>query len=474
MSWGPGRIWRVRVLRTVVPAILTAVVLATPVAAAPAGHSGSPGAPGVGDPYFPDAGNGGYDVKHYDLDLAWEPASGRLDGTATIEAKATQKLSSFNLDLRVLAVTSVRVDGRPATVSQAGQELTITPPKPLQSKRTFTVEVVYGGVPETVIDPDGAVDGWIPTDDGVFVANEPQGAPSWFPVNDHPTDKATYTVSMTVPDGLTAVGNGLLSEQSSADGQSTFVWDEKRPMASYLSTITIGNFEVTESVTPDGIPIYNAVDPREAEASAPVLARIPEILAYQQSVFGKYPFENAGSIVDQAPQVGYALETQTKPVYDGAPSLSTVVHELAHQWYGDSVSPESWVDIWLNEGFAVYAEWLWNEYDGGPTTQAQFDASYATPAEETDFWNPPPGNPGSGAEIFAGSIYERGAMALQALRVKIGDEPFFRLLRSWATQNRYGNVSTSDLIKLAERVSHQQLDDFFTTWLYTEGKPVTW
>jgi aminopeptidase N len=466
---------RIRAGAIVVAVALAATVAATPpvVAAAASPVAPTAGAPGAGDPYFPDAGNGGYDVADYALDLSYDPASKRLDGTAVIRATATQSLSRFDLDLRTLAVGAVSVNGRPASFRRTGQELVITPARPLRRGLPFLVAVRYGGVPETVIDPDDSLDGWIPTDDGAIVVNEPQGAPSWFPVSDHPSDKATYTIRMTVPAGLTAVGNGRLLAQYTRGGKATFVWRESRPMSSYLATITLGRFDVTRSRTSDGIPVYVAIDPREAAAQAN-LARIPEIIAFEQSVFGRYPFETVGGIVDHAGFVGYSLESQTKPNFDRAPSLSTVVHELAHQWFGDSVTPARWQDIWLNEGFATYAEWLWAEHSGGSTAQQAFDGLYATPASETDFWNPPSGDPGGPANLFTGSVYDRGAMTLQALRVKIGDRAFFRLLRTWVERHRYGNVATADLITLAEHVSGQHLGHFFTVWLYTAGKPTSW
>jgi aminopeptidase N len=244
-------------------------------------------------------------------------------------------------------------------------------------------------------------------------------------------------------------------------------------MSSYLSTITLGKFTVTTGRTADGIPVYTAVDPQEAAAQATV-ARIPEIIAFEQSVFGRYPFETVGAIVDHARFVGYALESQTKPNFDRAPRVGTLVHELAHQWFGDAVTPERWQDIWLNEGFATYAEWLWSEHTGGDTAQQNFDADYATPATETDFWNPPSGDPGGPENLFTGSVYDRGAMTLQALRVKIGDRAFLRLLPTWVQRNRYGNADTADFIALAERISGQHLGHFFQVWLYTPGKPTSW
>jgi aminopeptidase N len=461
---------RIRAGATLLVGVLMLTASASPAVAAGA----TIGAPGIGDPYFPDAGNGGYDVVHYGLDLDYDPATRRLDGTAVIAATATAALARFDLDLRApLAVRQVSVNGRPAAYGRSGQELVVTPARPLRRGLPFLVVVRYGGVPEPVIDPDGSLDGWIPTDDGAFVVNEPQGAPSWYPVNDHPTDKATYTVRMTVPAGLTAVGNGALVGQHTRGGRSTFVWQESRPMASYLATITLGQFDVTRSRTADGIPVYVAIDPRQAVAAAN-MSRIPEVIAFQQSIFGRYPFETVGGIVDHAAFVGYALESQTKPNYNRAPSVRLIVHELAHQWYGNSVTLTRWQDIWLNEGFATYAEWLWSEHTGGTTAQQTFDELYATPASDADFWNPPSGDPGGPEHLFTGSVYDRGALTLHALRGKIGDPAFYRLLRAWADRHRHGNVSTADLIALAGRLAGRDLRPFFQVWLYTPGKPTSW
>jgi aminopeptidase N len=450
--------------------MLAAVPAAGTAAAAPARPS--PGAPGIGDPYFPLAGNGGYDVRSYVLDLRYDPATRRLDGTAAILATATQALSRFDLDLRDLAVSSVTVNGRRAAWTRSGQELVITPDRALGQHRPFLTVVRYGGVPGPVTDPDGSIEGWVPTDDGAFVVNEPQGSPAWFPANDHPTDKATFTVRMTVPAGITAVGNGRLLAQTTRHGRTTFVWHEDNPMATYLSTITLGRFQVHRDRV-QGLPVYVALDPREAAEAKPVTDRIPEIVRWGTSLFGPYPFDVVGAIVDRAPEVGYALESQTKPNFDEAPSLSTMVHEIAHQWYGNSVTLSRWKDIWLNEGFATYAEWLWSEHTGDRSAQEIFDAEYARPATSA-FWQQPAGDPGGPENLFNSPSYDRGAMTLHVLRVRIGDRAFFRLLRAWAQRYRYDNVSTPDLVALAERISGQDLDRLFAVWLYRPGKPTSW
>jgi aminopeptidase N len=428
------------------------------------------GTSGVGDPYFPLAGNGGYHVDHYDLTLRYDPSSRHLAGRAVLTARATQRLTRFDLDLHGLKVTGLTVDRTRAEHRRDGQELVVTPRRALRKGERFRATVTYSGTPGPVTDPDGSLDGWIPTDDGAFVAAEPQGAMTWFPANNHPTDKSSYDFTLTVPEGRTAVANGVLLGKRTAHGETTFRWRQSEPMAAYLATATIGTFQVEQYTTADGIKVYNAVDPREATAAAPVLKQLPSVLEWESRLFGRYPYRAAGSIVDRAPQVGYALETQTRPVYDRAPELSTLVHESAHQWFGDSVSLTSWKDIWLNEGFAVYTEWLYAEQHGGDSAQRTFDTLYARPASD-DLWAFPPGDPGSGAHIFGAPVYTRGAMTLHALRTAVGDPTFFRILRAWASAHRHGNGTTAQFERLAEQESGRELGRLFDTWLYARGKP---
>jgi aminopeptidase N len=432
----------------------------------------TPGAAGLGDPFFPNAGNGGYDVSHYDLTLDYTPSGNQLAGTAVITATATQNLSSFNLDLRGFEISRLLVDGRAAAFARAGvHELVITPTPGIRSGQTFTVTIDYAGTPAVVTDPDGSIEGWVPTNDGAFVVNEPQGSPAWYPVNDNPRDKATYDFSVTVPAGLTVMANGVLRSNATANGKTTWVWSETDPMAPYLSTATLGRFDLDISSV-DGIPSYVAVDPTLSTGN--VLRKLPEIVRFYVSIYGPYPFNAVGSVVDDAKVVGYSLETQTKPMYDRMPDELTLAHELSHMWYGDSVTLTEWPDIWLHEGFATWSEWIWSEYSGNKTAQKYFDNLYNTPAQNIVFWTPPPAVPGSPVFLFNGTIYYRGAMTLQALRQKVGDLEFFALMRAWATQNRYGNVSTPQFIALAEQVTGQDLDNFFDVWLYQPEKPVSW
>ncbi|MEN3609055.1 M1 family aminopeptidase [Plantactinospora sp. ZYX-F-223] len=678
---------------TLVISTALAVVLAPTPAGAMAAAQGtfSPGAAGAGDPYLPLDGNGGYDVQHYRLEIGYTPATDVLTGVATITSVARQNLSAFNLDLDGLTVRSVTVGGHSARWSRDGGELTVTPAWGVARNATFTTVVRYDGVPQTIDDPAIGTSGFVHTADGMVVAGQPHVAATWFPVNDHPSDKASYTIRITVPDGLTAVSNGVLTGRSSRDGRTTWSWDARQPMASYLATATVGRFDL-RAYERDGIRYWDAVDseltgpvvrPRTgdrllysrsgapgykrlsrtidvpadgaqlsfwasldtpdpgfffveahtvgsddwttlpdadgyardyagsmcdsipgthpflahylsvgpdgtcapsgttgrwfaqssfnygseygrwtvdlaayagkrvevslsyvtkapgpaddttertgvylddltvstgagntsfeadgdvldgwttpgAPAGSPAnpntwaattvdglpsagsvidraLGRQPEIIEFLADAFGPYPFPTAGAIVDKAP-LGFALETQTRPVYSPdffayqSQADSVVVHELAHQWFGDALTVRQWRDIWLNEGFATYAEWLWEEHDGGSTPQETFDYYYREFPAESPSWQLKIGDPGA-AELLSPVVYSRGAMTLQALRVTVGDAAFFDILRTWTASRAGGTVSTDEFIALAEQISGKSLDEFFAAWLYSTTKP---
>ncbi|MGW6021687.1 M1 family metallopeptidase [Streptomyces sp. NPDC055099] len=451
-------------------ALATAAASFCLIAAAPAPH---PGSPGVGDPYFPLLGNGGFDVRHYGLDVGYNPDTDRLDGRTTITARATQNLSSFHLDLQKLEVTRIEVNGRRAKFTRDGDEIRISPRDHLRKHKTFTVIVTYGGVPEPLSGPIvfGSDYGWMKTTDGVFVACEPNAASTWFPASDHPSDKAAFDIRIKAPRGLTGVSNGRLVDRYTKGGQTVAHWRESKPMATYLATATIGKFDVKKGRTPGGTPIYVAIDPvLENSNNVDVYGVTAEVTDYWSKIFGPYPFEETGAIVDDMPQAGFSLETQTKPVYSAIRSESTIAHEVAHQWFGDSVTPAKWNDIWLNEGFATYSQWLWSEHKGTQTAREAFLAGYNSRPADAPFWQIVVGDPQRDT-MFASAVYQRGAMTLQVLRERIGDKAFFKLLPAWAAQQRYSNATTAEFIRLAEKISGKQLDALFETWLFTKGKP---
>ncbi|MFD5974832.1 M1 family metallopeptidase [Streptomyces bacillaris] len=470
------------------------------------GVEGTPGAAGLRDPYFPGLGNGGYDVTHYSLKLDIGPSADdkrrpadekrpaddkrgpadgtsspsaqpsdrpadRLRGTATITARATQDLSAFHLDLAGLDVESATVEGRPAAVNRAGKELIIRPGSAVEDRlrkgRTFTTVVRYSGSPQTITDPDGSKEGWLRTADGAVALGEPTGSMAWFPGNHHPSDKATYDIEVTVPDPLTAVSNGELISRRTEDGRTTYHWRTAEPMASYLATLAVGRFSTHQSATPDGIRLFTAVDPESEAASEEVLDGIPAVLAWSAEKFGPYPFTSAGAIVERTGDAEYALETQNRPVFPGPPDTALLVHELAHQWFGNSVTPKSWRDMWLNEGFATYAEWLWAaDHDDVPVEES-FDEAY----EDGANWAFPPAGPPSAADISEAPVYGRGAMVVHRLRLAIDDEAFFDLVRGWTETHRHGNASTDDFTAYVEEETGEDLTELWDDWLYGESRP---
>ncbi|WBB79241.1 M1 family metallopeptidase [Micromonospora sp. WMMD882] len=433
----------------------------------------SPGQPGVGDPYFPTYGNGGYDVREYAVKVRYDPASDLLSGVVGLRATATADLSRFNLDLAGLTVRAVTVDGEPATHARDGDELTVTPAAGLPAGNGFAVEIRYDGKPTPLDNALLGAGGFRHTPDGAVALGQPESASSWFPVNDHPSDKATYDIEVTVPDGVTALSNGAPVGRSSSGGWTTWRWAERTPMASYLSTLVIGDYRVSTGEH-RGRPVVTAVSERLPKGAADAsMAATVEVADYLESVFGPYPSGAYGGVVISDNRITYALETQSRPVYSAGffragENTSVVAHELAHQWFGNSVSITRWQDIWLNEGLATYAEWLWVEHRGGKTAQRSFDDAYA--GSPAGVWRTPPGDPGV-AELFGDSVYQRGAMTVHALRVTIGDDAFFRFLRTWATEKRDGNATTDEFVATAEQVSGRQLDDLFDAWLFGAERP---
>jgi aminopeptidase N len=330
---------------------------------------------------------------------------------------------------------------------------------------------VYAGTTTRPTDIEGALYGWVTTRDGAMVVSEPDGSATWYPVNDHPTDKSSYTFDITVPEGLVAVANGLLEGSSTAAGRTTWSWDAPDPMAAYLATATVGDFRLHSYTAPNGTPIIDAVDPSRPASASASLALTGEMLEFFEDRFGDYPFNSYGAIVDDD-SVGYALETQTRSFFSRNAGEGTVAHELAHQWMGDHVSPERWADIWLNEGWATYGSWMWGEHRGRDTAADQFADVMAIPADD-DFWHSEVADPGP-LGLFAGPVYDRGAATLHALREKIGDDAFFELARTWV--ERYGGdtADTDDFAALASEVAGQDLTHFFDVWVHRPVKPTTW
>ncbi len=431
-----------------------------------------PGASGVGDPYWPLDGNGGIDVAAYKIKNSYNVKTFRLSGTTTLELTATAELSRFNLDF-LLPVTKVKVDGKSARFNQLKKhELVISPRAPFAVSSTHTVKVTYAGNPKNK--SYAGEKNWLANTSEAVAMNEPHMAPWWFPANDHPIDKATFDISTTVAKGREVIANGKLVSKKRTKREMTWRWRADEPMAPYLAFFAAGDFTIKRG-TSDGLPWVNAVSQqlsvRERKESLRLLGRTPGVVKALSADLGPYPFSVTGGLTTGLP-VYFALENQTRPTYPyvGSDATSLVVHEIAHQWFGDDVAVARWRDIWLNEGAATFMEWRYAEQHGGQTAAATLQARYDQSGASERFWKLSIANPGA-AHIFNEAVYDRGGMTLQALRARIGEEKFWLLLRTWLEQKSGGNGTSEEFEALAAQTSGQDLTEFFTAWLRTKAKP---
>ncbi|MFI6827776.1 M1 family metallopeptidase [Kribbella sp. NPDC050241] len=436
--------------------------------------TGQPGASTAGDPYVPSHGNGGYHVESYELDLDYRVNSNRLSGKATITAVANQALSRLTFDLSGLRVAKVSVNGRRAAryVHRAGK-LHVTPQAAIMDGAEFVVDVQYAGNPKPEDSPWGEL-GWEELTEGVIVASQPSGAATWFPCNDHPGDKAHYRITVTTDSPYQVVANGRLVSRRVKASRTTWVFDQAAPMATYLATVQIGRYDVLD-LAASPVPIRAVLPAAHLRQFRTDFGRQQEMMKLFCRQFGPYPFEGYTVVVTDD-DLEIPLEAQGISVFgsnhvDGRrTSERLVAHELAHQWFGNSLTPSTWQHIWLNEGFACYAEWLWSEASGGLTADQQVSKAYTRMRGlSADLMLSDPGP----EMMFDDRLYKRGAMTLHALRKHLGDDAFFNLLRTWTRTYRHGSVTTDDFISLAATFSPNEpaLLELFAAWLDTYELP---
>jgi len=422
------------------------------------------------DPYLPGHGDLAYEVESYKIDLDYRVSSNRLDARARIVAVANEGLDLVSLDLVGLHVTKVTVNGsRPAGYAMGAGRLRVRLAQAAAAGDRLVIVVQYGGRPAPVLSLWGEV-GWEELSDGVIVAGQPGGAPSWFPCNDRPSSKATYRLSVTTESAYTVLANGLLVDRRRGASRTTWSYEQPQPMATYLATVQIGRYEFC---TLAGSPVAQQVlvPARLKAVAAAALARQPAMMTAFAELFGPYAFD-AYALVVTDDDLEIPLEAQGLAIFGanhvkGMRGLERLVaHELAHQWFGNSLTLGRWRDIWLHEGFACYAEWLWSERSGGePADRLARRHHQRLAGASQDLVL---ADPGAGL-MFDDRVYKRGALTLHALRLVLGDETFFAMIRDWVAAHRFGAVSTALFEEHAGR--YGSVSDLLAGWLHERPLP---
>ncbi|MFJ2608225.1 M1 family metallopeptidase [Streptomyces sp. NPDC087425] len=460
-----------------------ALTLGAPTASAAPRPAGVPGPETLGDPVFPNLGNDGYRVSAYHLDLAYDASTRLVDATVTLHLTTTEALTRFSLDALGLDIRTVRVGGRNASFEQAGEKLRITPATPLPAEARATVTVEYGADPRRLL----AHTAWVPTPDGFAVCPQPHSAHTVFPCNDHPSDKADFTFRLTVPSGLRGVANGRLTGTENLPGDRTaYAYRSRSPLATELVQVTVGDYVIKERQGPHGLPLRDVVPAARAEALEPALALTPDIVRWVEARLGAFPFETYGLLPCNSDDVNAfdftGLETQTLTLYKPAFLLqeeksigSHLMHEVVHSYFGNSVSPGTWADLWLNEGHADFYGLLyryergWADSLGLTTMEARMKDTYA----RGDQWRATSGPVAAPNEatLFDSQRYLGGVLVLYALRNEIGEDVFNAVERAFLTRFRNRSATTDDYIAVATEVSGQDRSGFLRDWLYGTRTP---
>ncbi|MEZ0028416.1 aminopeptidase N [Kitasatospora sp. MAP12-15] len=438
---------------------------------------------GAPDPVFPGLGNSGYRALRYDLDFSYLPATRTVDGTTTITARSSRPLDRFELDSLGLAVHSVLVDGQPAGFALHDEKLAITPARAVPAGAVLTVQVRYTADPRAQLPHSG----WVPTPDGFAVAGQPDSAHTVFPCDDVPGAKAEFTIRVSAPDELLGVANGTLDGSTEQQGRTTRTYTSREPMATELVQVTVGRYTVRERQGPAGVLLRDVVPTARAAALEPALALTPGQLGWIEQRLGDFPLESYGLLpvnTDDPDAFAFTgLETQTltlyKPGFLEQPEAeigSHMMHELVHSWFGDSVTPSTWADLWLNEGHADYYGLLYRYDQGWPDSLGldSLDERMRDTYAQGDQWrhdSGPVAAPSAPATLFDSQRYLGGVLVLYALRQKVGDADFQRIERTFLQRFHSGTAGTQDYIAVASEVSGQDLSGFLGDWLYGTRTP---
>jgi aminopeptidase N len=418
------------------------------------------------------------DALDYDLRLAIDPDAPLISGSVTITARVVESaVDSVEIDLyESMTVDSIAVDDSVAGYSRTGNKVTVDLGKPPAAGDTVRIHIAYGGRPEAlgfgsfVFTEHGQDDERF---DGVFSLSEPWYAPTWWPCIDRPDDKATCRVTVEVPSGWTAVSNGTLADSAASSGGGVrMTWEEKYPIATYLVSVAATNYahfhEAHRDLSGRDIDLDYYVYPEHLSKAQIDFAETGAMIDSLSTIFGPYPFADEKYGLSEFSFRG-GMEHQTITGIGERFLASSddyrwiLVHELAHQWFGDSLTPADWRDIWLNEGFASYAEALYFEMLDGPAALSEYMAGLKRPQFADVIYDP--------IELFGITVYYKGAWVLHMLRRLIADDAFFATLRSYVDTYSYGSVSTSDFREVCEAESGLELGWFFDQWLLEGGRP---
>jgi aminopeptidase N len=433
------------------------------------------------DPYYPAKGDPSVDALHYGLTLRWAPTSRTLTGTATITFRAPVDEGQVRLDLGdPLVVGAVQLDGHRVGFSHPGKDLVVDTGAVLAKDSRHVLTVRYSGTPKPVQAPTDRADiphvGWTTTKRGeIWTMQEPFGAFTWYPVNDQPSDKAFYDVRISAPKNWVGIFNGRLVSRRTTASRTVTHWHLASPASSYLTTIAIGDYVQHKDTGPHGLPITYWL-PRRDQSALPELRRTPKMIHWLESRLGPYPFDRAGVVVVPS---GSAMETQTLVTMGGRllseaghrTFRADLLHEFSHQWYGDTVTPDNWADLWLNESFAMYTQIRW-QVSRGWQTMARWRRTLEASDADLRTTDGPPGayHRGQFGELC---VYFCGALMLDRLRTDLGVATFNAIWRGWPQQHRVASVDRSTYIAWASARAGRDLGPFLTTWLTSPTTPAS-
>jgi aminopeptidase N len=446
--------------------------------ATPASGDGSAGrSHPVADDVYPQYGDPATDVLHYALDVKWDPKTTVLTGTATLAIRAAAPTDHFVLDLAAdMSADSVRVDGAPVADVHDGDHLSVPVGRKLPTDGTATVVIAYHGIPHLVPPPMTRPDiqglgAQVTAGGAVWAQQEPYGAFTWFPCDDQPSDKALYDVTITAPDGWAGVTGGAFQGRTESGGSGVYRWHQANPVSTYLVAFAVDQFKEDTATGPHGIPLTYWYRPADADAVHKLTAQVPAMISFLEQHFGPYPFATGG-VLFRPEMVG--METQTMITLSSHVPADDLLHEFAHQWFGDAVTPTTWSGLWLNEGFAMYSQMLWDTGHPRPgALQTTIDALMRQALPQDQMLRTSDGPPGhfKPTHFASSNVYYCPALMLNGLRTALGDAAFYQLLNDWVHQHQGTNQDRAAFVAFVNAHTGRDFTAYINAWLDSPTTP---